>query len=393
MSRRVLLVDDEPSLLNGIQRRLGSEFDLTSAASGEDGLKAIREAPPFEVVVTDMRMPKMNGIQFIQAARLKSPDSVYIMLTGNQDQATAIHALNDGHVFRFLTKPCQSPDLKRAIEAGLHQYRLVTGEKELLQKTFVGAVNVLTDFLELAQPGLFGRADAVQEIVGQIQTDLHLESQWEYKLSARLGMLGFALLPEQERLRFEMAAESGGELRASIRTAAAVGRRIIERIPRLGTVAKIIGMCGEVDGSTLMAQPKNEIEKAITGATMLRVALEWDNLSRQGLSSQAAVYELSQSLPNLSPRLVEVFSALKAKEIDDDGIEVEVTELVEGMVLHEDVLTGDGVMLIRAGRRLTWTIIEKLRSYQSSVVRLRPVRVRISTTDAEKPALVAIGAN
>lgn len=393
MSRRVMMVDDEPSLLNGVQRRLGSEFELTTASSGEDALKAMDEGPPFAVIVTDMRMPKMNGIQFIHAARAKSPDSVYIMLTGNQDQATAIHALNDGHVFRFLTKPCQSPDLKKAIEAGIHQYRLVTGERELLQKTFVGAVNVLTDFLEMAQPGLFGRAEGVEQIVLLVQNGLELEGQWEYKLSARLGMLGFALLPEQERLHFELGAAPGSELRDAIRTAAAVGRRIIERIPRLGTVGRIIGMCAEVDGNTLMAQPKNEIEKAITGATLLRVAIEWDNFMRQGLSARTAVHELTKSLPKLSPGIAELLAELKPDVVTDGGIELDVSELTEGMVLQEDVLTGDGLILLRSGRRLTLPIIEKLRSYRSSAVNLRPVRVRHATADAEKPALVAIGAD
>lgn len=295
MARRVLLVDDEPSVLSGIKRRLGGELQLTLATSGEEALRWMDEPPPFAVVVTDMRMPRMTGLQLIQAARRKSPDTVFIMLTGNQDQATAIHALNDGQVFRFLTKPCPSSNLKKAIEAGLHQYELITSEKELLQKTFVGAVNLLTDFLELVQPGVFGRWEGVEAANALLQNGLHLESHWEYKLSARLAMLGFALLPEPQRTQFELAAEMGDELRESISRAAGVGRRIIERIPRLETVACIIGMCGEVDGSTLIAQPANEVEIAITGATLLRVAIEWDTLMRQGLTPREAILELTRA--------------------------------------------------------------------------------------------------
>jgi CheY-like chemotaxis protein len=386
MSNRVLFVDDEQSLLNGIQRRLGSEYDLVIANGGEAALDAIDKQGPFAVVVTDMRMPKMDGIEFIRAARAKTPDSVYIMLTGNQDQATAIQALNEGQVFRFLTKPCQSTDLRTTVDAGIRQYQLVTGEKELLHKTFVGAISVLTDVLELAQPSVFGRSEHLLEIVAALQAGLGLENQWEYKLATRLAMLGFALLPEQERLHFEIGSVSGPGLHAIIRAAAATGRRIIERIPRLGTVSQIIGMQSSIDGSALIASPKNEQDKATMGATLLRVAIEWDALVRQGLSSSAAAAEIRQSLPQLSPKTVHILSELEFGEVDDAGVQIDVSKLEEGMILLDDVLTSDGLMLIRSGRRLTWTIIEKLRSYQSTPTGLRPVRVRSSPRLEAEPA-------
>ena len=386
MATRVLFVDDEPSILNGIGRRLGAHYELVTARSGEEGLAAIDKGPPFPVMVTDMRMPKMNGIQFIHAARAKSPDSVFIMLAGNQDQATAIQALNEGDVFRFLTKPSQSSDLTNAIDAALRQYELVTSEKELLQKTFVGAVSVLTDVLELAQPNIFGRAEAIQKVVELLQDALGLETKWEYKLSARLGMLGFALLPEQERTRFEMALDSGGELHATIRNAAATGRRIIERIPRLDAVARIIGMTADVDGSLLCESPKTDYERIMTGAALLRVAIEWDVLMRQGFPVRTAVKLVRESLPQLPSTVTDALLEQEILEAKEDGMECRAADLVEGMVLQDDVLTSDGVMLLRSGRRLTWTIIEKLRSYESSVVRLRSIKVnRTSELPAVEP--------
>jgi response regulator RpfG family c-di-GMP phosphodiesterase len=387
MSQRVLFVDDEQALLNGVQRRLSGDYDLMTANAGEAGLAAMDQHGPFAVIVTDMRMPKMDGIEFIRAARAKSPDSVYIMLTGNQDQATAIQALNEGQVFRFLTKPCQSADLKSTIDAGLRQYQLVTGEKELLHKTFVGAVSVLTDVLELAQPSVFGRAERIQDIVSTLQKGLGLEAQWEYKLAARLAMLGFALLPEQERMRFEMGSLSGTDLNATIRAASAIGQRIIERIPRLGAVAQIIGMQAAADGSAVIPHPKNDQERAVMGATLLRVAIEWDALVRQGLSAEVAGGEVRQSLPRLSPRISQILAGLEFDDVGEIGIEVGVSQLEEGMILLDDVLTSDGVMLIRSGRRLTWTIIEKLRSYQANPAGLRPVRVRSASLVELEPAL------
>jgi CheY-like chemotaxis protein len=388
MPERVLFVDDEPSILNGIQRRLSPEYELVTACSGDEAIELMADGPVFPVVVTDMRMPKMNGIQFIQAARPRSPDSVFIMLTGNQDQATAIQALNDGEVFRFLTKPCQSHDLKNAIEAGLRQYRLITSEKELLQNTFLGAVSVLTDVLESAQPSIFGRTEQVQEIVGQLQDALRLDGHWEYKLSARLGLLGFALLPEQDRIRFEMALLSGGQLQELIGAAAATGRRIIERIPRLEMVARMIGSMGDVDGAILHAKPRSDSDRVATGATLLRVAVQWDFLVREGLSPRAAAAELRAELPHLPAAVTTTLADHDAVAIRNRVATCGPSDLVEGMVLHDDVLTADGVMLIRGGRRLTWTIIEKLRSYDSSAVGLQAIRIRSPEIADREAALV-----
>src|SRR5690606_29178283 len=131
-------VDDEQPLLNGLRRRLGSFYHLVTASSGDAALQELQSNGEFAVVLTDMRMPGMNGIQFIQQARTLAPDTVYMMLTGNQDQATAIKAVNDGQVFRFLNKPCEHEHLRQAIDAGIVQHRLVTAEKVLLHQTFTG---------------------------------------------------------------------------------------------------------------------------------------------------------------------------------------------------------------------------------------------------------------
>ena len=89
MTKQVLFVDDEQSLLNGIDRRLGLEFELELATSGPEALEKMQNDGPFAVVVTDMQMPEMNGVQFIQNARKFAPDTIYLMLTGNQDLGTA----------------------------------------------------------------------------------------------------------------------------------------------------------------------------------------------------------------------------------------------------------------------------------------------------------------
>src|ERR1700691_3098843 len=135
MNDQILCVDDDANILAGFQRSLRKEHALDVALGGAAGLAMMREKGPYSVVVADMQMPGMSGIQFLQEAERLSPDSVRLMLTGNADQKTAMDAVNQGHVFRFLTKPRPAAELAGALKAGLKQYRLVTAERELLENT------------------------------------------------------------------------------------------------------------------------------------------------------------------------------------------------------------------------------------------------------------------
>ena len=135
MSQKILLVDDDPNILQGFKRQLRKQFQIETALGGKEGLEAVVKSGPFAVIVSDMQMPEMDGIQFLNAVRQVAPDSVRVMLTGNADQKTATDAVNDGHIFRFLTKPCSPEAFSKSLEAGIEQYRLITAERELLSKT------------------------------------------------------------------------------------------------------------------------------------------------------------------------------------------------------------------------------------------------------------------
>ena len=137
---RILLVDDDPNVLAGYTRTLRRQLIVETAPGGDAGLAAIAERGPFAVVVSDMRMPGMDGVQFLSQVRRRAPQTVRMMLTGNADQQTAIEAVNEGHIFRFISKPCPPERLLKNLLAGCHQHRLVTAERELLEQTLQGSV-------------------------------------------------------------------------------------------------------------------------------------------------------------------------------------------------------------------------------------------------------------
>lgn len=144
MSDRILFVDDDPNLLAGCKRSLRREFVIDTALGGDQGLEMINTQPPYAVVVADTRMRNMDGNEFLIKAKVKAPDTIRVVLTGIADPKTARDAVNHGHIFRLLIKPCPPEELVLVLKAGLKQFQMVRAERELLASTLSGRVKPLT---------------------------------------------------------------------------------------------------------------------------------------------------------------------------------------------------------------------------------------------------------
>lgn len=367
MTKKILFVDDEQSLLNGIERRLGFDYEMTTANSGPLGLEAIREHGPFAVIVTDMRMPGMDGVQFITEARKIARESIYVMLTGNQDQGTATQAVNEGRIFRFLNKPCESDLLRTTLDAALRQHQLETGEKELLWKTFSGAVSVLTDVLEITHPDYVSSAGRMEELVSSVRGAIGLEDRWEYHMAAKLSLIGLALLPNRDQEVFLHTHVSENEWLEVLRSVSEVGQRLIKKIPRLEVIADMIGGQAVADTNALYAQSKKDPSVATIGASLLRIAIHADRLACCGLEADKGVLELRALMPFMSREIEEALEKAWPSMDTWPTVDVRFSELLEEMVLAKDVLSSDGAVLVRKGRRLTSTVIEKLQSHQNQL--------------------------
>jgi len=134
VAEKVLFVDDEPLVLDALKRMLRDQFLTYTADSGEKGLVSAEQNGPFAVVISDMHMPGMSGAEFLARIRKSAPDTVRMLLTGFTDLDAAIAAVNQGNIFRFLTKPCKKDELVHAINLGLAQYRSMVAEKELVKR-------------------------------------------------------------------------------------------------------------------------------------------------------------------------------------------------------------------------------------------------------------------
>ncbi len=120
---RILIVDDDELILDALKRQLRSRFDLTTATEGKEAIRLVMSQGPYAVVVSDLRMPGMDGVTLLYLIRQAAPDTVRVLLTGKADLEAATLAINEGNIFRLLNKPCPTGMLLRALEAAVEQYR------------------------------------------------------------------------------------------------------------------------------------------------------------------------------------------------------------------------------------------------------------------------------
>ncbi len=159
---RILIVDDEPyvlaALLRALRLRLGRRVQVRTQVDAWDALALAREQA-FDVVISDLRMPKMDGITLLARIALLQPHSVRMILTGSADFGTAQRAINESGVFRYLTKPWHDTELTAHIEAALALAQQARSQREQAEQWQAQAVapnaqELERQRLEALEPGL-----------------------------------------------------------------------------------------------------------------------------------------------------------------------------------------------------------------------------------------------
>ena len=367
MSAKILFVDDEPSVLSGYERTLHKEFEVTTAGGGELGLQAMREHGPFAVVVSDMRMPGMSGSQFLAKARELAPDTVRMLLTGYSDLGAAVEAVNEGNIFRFLTKPCSKEILIAAISAGIAQYELVRSEKELLEKTLLGSIKVLADFLGASNPEAFGRSMRIVHYVRHISRKFDIEHPWRLDAAAMLSQLGCVTLDTDiiQKAFVGMKLSLEDQARFDLHPGAAM--RLLAEIPRLEPVAWMIGQqLTQIIPSTIQDLPPQYVNETVLGAKILKLAVAFDDLRLKPLSEEYAIARLRQRDAEFSRDLVDALMGLKPQGGRVELRRVPVARLATGMLLDQEVRNKQGLLLVAKGQEITNAVLVKLKNFSQA---------------------------
>ncbi len=365
MNEKVLCVDDEPNVLQALRRQLRRHFHLYTAGSAAEAIEMLMAEGPFAVIVSDLTMPSIDGVEFLTRARHYAPDTVRILLTGNAALDRVIDAINDGYVFRFLTKPCSTEQLIKAINAGIEQYHLVTAERELLEKTLRGSVKVLTEVLALANPTAFGHAGQVRQTVRRLCKRMDIENTWQYEVAAMLSQLGCLTVPPDVLARYYRAEQLEPDEQEVLEAHPQVGRDLIAAIPRLEEVAEMVAYQQKgYDGS---GPPEGDVkgDQIPLGARILKVAIDHHRYKVRGMSDAEIAAELRLRSFEYDPRVLAALEEHVGLKEKYELREVTLNELAPPMVLAQDVKTNDGMLLVSRGQDVTPSMRRCLRNFIS----------------------------
>jgi CheY-like chemotaxis protein len=360
---KLLCVDDEPRVLHGLERHLGDRFDFISATSGAAGLDLVTKHKDLALIVSDMRMPEMDGAAFLQQARRLRPNAVRILLTGHADIQAAIKSVNQGQIFRFLTKPCPPDDLTIVMDEAQRQYELIVAEKTLLNRTLLGCIKALVDTMSFTNPEAMGRAVRLKRRVSAIGKEIGLEQRWQVEAAAMFSGLGsFALAPDIVQKLADATPLDDLE-RAEVQDATKAANRLIAQIPRLEAVGHLLDMALGVE----TAQPADAVTKE--HLELLQLGIELDGLEARGTSTEAALAAL-RTHGKYSVKLLEAtgraFSA--TRELSQPAV-VAVTALRTGMILDEDMYVRNGVLIAPRGFEVTPSFLLHLRKFEGKIDR------------------------
>jgi len=366
MPAKILLVDDEPAVLAGYERTLHREFQVDTAVGGELGLEAILRSGPYAVVISDMRMPGMSGAQFLAKARKSAPDTVRMLLTGYTELGAAIEAINEGNIFRFLTKPCAKDVLVAAIQSGVEQNELIRSEKELLEQTLLGSIKVLTDVLGAACPEAFGRSLRIGQFVRHIANKFNFAFRWRLEAAATLSQLGCVTLDLELIQRCSGGAKLSQEDQARFDTHPRAGMQLLAGIPRLEATAWMIGQQLRLEIPTQVPGiPEAWVKETVLGAKVLKLAVAFDHV-RMKLSDTEAINILFTRRTEFERELVEALVGIKPVGKGMESRMVSTLKLATGMILEQDVRNKEGMLLVAKGQEISGAVLIKLENFAKS---------------------------
>lgn len=357
----ILCVDDEPRIVESLAVQLRRDYQVLAANGGNSALQLLKDKGAPAVIVSDMRMPGMDGATLLKHVKQLYPETTRILLTGEPGRDAAIAAVNEGQIFRFLAKPCPPDQLRSAIDAGVVHHRLLIAEKVLLQETLIGCIKALVDILAITNSVAFGRATRVKRLATGLAASTGRSSFWQLEAAAMLSQIGYISLPIElvEKLYYGKRLTSDERVLAD--GAPAVAQKLLGHIPRLEQVMEILAA----------SQTKVELPDGLVkdGAGILRLVLEYDAQVAQGHSPEVALSSVRAQSTRFGVKLVENLESLVGLSAGAPEVkEVAVGGVTPGMVFMDDLYTQIGTLLVPKGFEVTEAFLERARNFGPAIL-------------------------
>jgi response regulator RpfG family c-di-GMP phosphodiesterase len=322
------------------------------------------------------------------------------MLTGNADQQAAMDAVNRGGVFRFLTKPCATEALVQAIESAFSQYDLARAETDILDRTLLGTIGVLTEILVGVQPVAFNRAARIRSHIRACCAACGLSDSWQIELAALLAPIGQLTLPSDLASKIQSGAALSEQESAVVVRLPEIGSNLLKKIPRMDAIARTIAYSGKYFNGQGYPCDRVVGKDIPAGAWLLKILSDFVDLENGRRPRSVAVRIMHtrigwydpEFLAAVSehlhpPRLLKLASSpartemeLKAAggqaaAVEETCWEVALADLSEGDVLVEDVCSRTGTCLLSAGTVVTEALHERLQNLAALRGIREPLRI------------------
>lgn len=419
MNNTLMFVDDEKNILNSLTRIFRKEgYNILLAESGESAIELLRNNQ-VAVVVSDNKMPGMNGTELMHKVKERSPDTIRFMLTGCLDVMTVMEAVNKGEVHRYITKPWDDEELKLTIKAAVERYNLIEENKRLSEVTkrqnamleemnhgleakveektrkiwenFFAFVGLCADLIELHDPFSGGHSKRVAEASRALAAAMGLNDAesgvvWAAALLHNIGLVG---VPKEALEKAEGELQEGEK--ALLRNNPVLSQELLSKIDTLRQVGVIIRSHMEsFDGSGYPDRLHGE--EIHLGARIIAVCKAYDTLrhGKRALSRRDALVMIERERGRrFDPAVVDAFVAI-APDLKEDAapgpghkgpvcLEIKISEVQPGMVLAKDLKTDRGRLLVTKGTVLSSALIEKVLNFN----RIDPITGHVLVLSAE----------
>lgn len=367
MKHRILLLDDEPNVLSALRRQLRDLFDVTVESDPLAALMDIEQSKKYAAVVSDYRMPKMNGIDFLTEVKEKSPNTTRLMLTGYADLNNAIHAVNEGNVFRFLTKPCDKEVLRKNVMEAVEQHELITAKKVLMEKTLKGSIELLGEITSMVNPLAGEQVNRVRRYVRYFAQQKGLRDLWRYDIAAMLSLFGTLILPPKTLERIFKGEDISPEQQQMFEMHPVIAQSMIQKLPRLESIADMIAY--QLKGFDGSGTPRDNVKEndLPLGARILKIALDYDTALQRENTPQRAFLSIENNIEQYDPELMYYLEGMLGIEARYEIQTVALVDLAPQMILHQDVISDQGAMLLRKSLELDKDKIDRILLFAKQV--------------------------
>ncbi len=409
----ILCVDDEPNILAALRRLFrGQGLQVRTAESGKIGLE-ILASEEIGLVISDMRMPEMDGSQFLEQVKLLWPDTVRILLTGYADISSTIGAINRGEIYRYITKPWDDADIclivrhaleRRALLAEKNRLELLTRQQndaltelnadlearvaertselkvanDKLKDSFITSIKVFSTLLEMRGGTLAGHSRRVADLGRKIAEKLKLDSGqvqaiFVAGLLHEIGKIGFS----DELLRTPFSMMTATQMDAYRKHSILAEQLLLPLQDLQHSTEYIAGQFERFDGSGFPSHLTGEVIPI--GARVLTLASDFDNMQigtltqKRLTADEARVIIVHGSGQRYDPQVVKAFIEVLTPSVKADADNPQVPDmavlspaLLPGMILSRDLITPNGLLMLSANHVLDAHLIAKIRDFEIS---------------------------